>query len=148
MKAKDRYFKNRNMLINYVEQSNNSELQQFVDTLLMLEVWNENRPKAKLTISIGKAEYKNGEFYRFFPNLDSRTNDPTVFVDSYKNDPLIAIWDRQYCNNDTIAMFNLTDITDLNIKECINSETATYLFCTFHAVHINLDYMIILRITK
>lgn len=148
MKAKERYFKNRNMLLNYVEQSNNPELKQFVDSLLMLECCNENRPKSKLTISIGKAEYQNGEFYRFFPNLDSRTNEPTVFIDSYKNEPLIAIWDRSYKNNDTIALFNLTDITDLKIKDCTNSETATYLFCTFHSVHINLDYMIYLKVTK
>lgn len=148
MKAEKIYFHNREKLLNYVEQSKSPELKQFVDTLLMLERWKENRPKAKLTISIGKAEYQNGEFDRFISNLSSRTNDPTVFVDSYKNEPLIAIWDRQYCNNDTIALFNLTDITDLKIKECTNSETATYLFCTFHSLHNNLDYMIILRITK
>lgn len=148
MKAKEIYFHNREKLLNYVEQSNSPELKKFVDVLLMIERCNENRPKAKLSISIGKAEYQNGEFYRFISNLSSRTNDPTVFVDSYKNEPLIAIWDRQYYNNDTIALFNLTDITDLKIKECTNSETATYLFCTFHSVHINLDYMIILRITK
>lgn len=148
MKVKDRYFKNREKLINYVDQSNSPELKKFVDVLLMIERYKENPPKARLSISIGKAEFKDGEFYRFFSNLDSRTTEPTVFVDSYKNEPLIAIWDRQYCNNDTIALLNLTDITDLKIKECTNSETATYLFCTFHSVHINLDYMLILRITK
>lgn len=148
MKAKDRYFKNRNMLINYVEQSNSPELKQLVDVLLMLECCNENRPKSKLTISIGKAEYQNDEFYRFLPNLSSRTDAPSVFVDTFRNEPLIEIRDRSYKNNDTIALFNLTDITDLKIKECTNNETATYLFCTFHSIHNNLDYMLILRITK
>lgn len=148
MKAKDRYFKNREKLINYVDRSNSPELKQFVDVLLMIERCKENPPKARLSISIGKAEFKDGEFYRFFSNLDSRTDAPSVFIDSYKNEPLIAIWDRSYKNNDTIALFNLTDITDLKIKDCTNSETATHLFCTFHSVHNNLDYMIILRTTK
>lgn len=146
MKAKEKYFKNRSMLLNYVEQSNTPELKKFVDSMLMVERCNENAPKAKLSISIGKAEFENGEFDRFIPNLESRTDNPTVFVDSYKNEPLIAIQDRQY-HNDTITVINLTDITDLQINES-TSETAKYLFCTFHAVHINLDYMINLNITK
>ena len=148
MKPKEKYFHNREKLLNYVDHSNNPELKQFVDTMLMLECCNENRPQAKLSIGIGKAEFENGKLIKFFSNLSSRTDDPTVFVDSYKNEPLFAIWDRQYLNNDTVALFNLTDITDLKIKECINSETTTYLFCTFHSVHINLDYLIMLRITK
>lgn len=147
MKPKEKYFKNREKLLNYVEQSKSPELKQFVDSMLMVERCNENRPKAKLTISIGKAEYQNGEFDRFISNLSSRTNDPTVFVDSYKNEPLIAIQDGFY-RDDTIFLINLTDISNLQIHKCTNSETTTYLFCTFHSKYNNQDYMIHLKVTK
>lgn len=147
MKAKERYFKNRNMLLNYVEQSNSLELKQFVDSMLMVERCNENRPKAKLSISIGKAEFENGKLIKFYSNLGSRTDNPTVFVDAFKNEPLIAIQDGFY-RDDTIFLINLTDISNLQIHKCTNSETATYLFCTFHAMHNNQDYMINLKVTK
>lgn len=146
MKAKDRYFKNRNMLLNYVEQSNSPELKQFVDTMLVFERWKENRPKAILTISIGKALYNNGKFDKFISDLNSRTDDPSVLVSSFGNEPMILIQDR--LQNISIASINLTDINNLQIKECTNSETATYLFCTFHAMHNNQDYMINLKVTK
>lgn len=146
MKAKEIYFNNREKLLNYVEQSNKPELKQFIDTMLMFERWRENKPKSRLSISIGKAEYRNGEFYRFLPNLSSRTDAPSVFVLASKNEPTIAIQDGSYCN-DTIALFNLTDITDLKVDKQ-QTETATYFSCTFHSVYNNLDYMIKLIITK
>lgn len=147
MKAKQRYFSNREKLINYVEQSNSPELKKFVDTLLLLERCNENRPQAKLSISIGKAEFENGKLIKFFSNLSSRTDDPTVFVDAFKNEPLIAIQDGFY-RDDTIFLINLTDISNLQIHKCTNSETTTYLFCTFHSKYNNQDYMIHLKVTK
>lgn len=146
MKAKKIYFRNRNKLINYVEQSNSPELKQFVDTLLLFERWKENKPKAKLTISIGKVEYKNGKFYGFYPILSSRTDDPTVFVDSYKNEPFILIEDGTHCN-DAITSISLTDITDLKVSKQ-HTEIATYIDCTFHSKYNNLDYMINLIIAK
>lgn len=147
MKPKEKYFHNREKLINYVEQSNSPELKQFVDTLLVFERLKENRPKAKLLISIGKAEFENGKFDRFISNLESRTDDPTIFIDSYKNEPLIEIQDGLY-RDDNIVVINLTDITDLKIIKHTNSETATYLFCTFHSKYNNQDYMIYLKVTK
>lgn len=147
MKPKEKYFHNREKLINYVEQSNSPELKKFVDVLLMIERCNENRPKAKLSISIGKAEYQNGEFDRFISNLESRTDDPTIFIDSYKNEPIIEIEDGFFRDN-TIVVINLTDITDLQIIKHTSSETATYLFCTLHSAHNNLDYMIYLKVEK
>lgn len=146
MKAEKIYFNNREKLINYVEQSNKPELKQFIDTMLMFERWRENRPKAKLTISVGKAEFKNDTLIKFFSNLSSRTDNPTVFVNAYKNEPFILIEDRTYCN-DTITSINLTDITDLKINES-TIETATYFDCTFHSVHNNLDYHIYSKIEK
>lgn len=147
MKAEKIYFNNREKLLNYVEQSNNPELKQFIDNLLVFERWKENRPQAKLLISIGKAEFENGKFDRFIPNLESRTDDPTIFIDSYKNEPLIEIEDGFY-RDDTIVVINLTDITDLQIIKHTSSETATYLFCTLHSAHNNLDYMIYLKVEK
>lgn len=147
MKPKEKYFHNREKLINYVEQSNSPELKQFVDSMLMVERCNENRPKAKLSISIGKAEFENGKLIKFYSNLSSRTDDPTIFIDSYKNEPLIEIEDGFY-RDDNIVVINLTDISNLQIHKCTNSETATYLFCTFHSKYNNLDYMIYLKVTK
>lgn len=146
MKAKEIYFKNREKLLNYVEQSNSPELKQFIDYLLQLERFNENRPKARLSISIGKALYQSGEFYGFIPNLKSRTDNPTVFVDAYKNEPLIEIEDGFY-RDDTIALFNLTDITDLKVDKR-HTETAIYFACTFHSKYNNLDYSIYLKVEK
>lgn len=146
MKAKEIYFNNREKLLNYVEQSNSPKLKQFVDVLLMLERWRENRPKAKLSISIGKAEFENGKLIKFYSNLSSRTDNPTVFVDAYKNEPLIAIEDGSH-HNETITVINLTDITDLQINES-TIETATYFDCTFHSAHNNLDYQIYLKVAK
>ena len=146
MKAKEIYFKNREKLLNYVEQSNKPELKQLIDNLLVLERWKENRPKSKLSISIGKAEFKDGKLIKFYSNLGSQTDDPTVFVDSFDNVPLIAIEDGSY-HNDTIALLDLTDITDLKINES-TIETATYFDCTFHSSHNNLDYMIYLKVEK
>ena len=147
MKPKEKYFKNREKLLNYVEQSKSPELKKFVDTLLMLERCNENRPKAKLSISIGKAEFENGKLIKFYSNLGSQTDDPTVFIDSYKNEPIIEIEDGFY-RDDNIVVINLTDITDLQIIKHTSSETATYLFCTLHSAHNNLDYMIYLKVEK
>lgn len=147
MKPKEKYFHNREKLINYVDQSNSPELKQFVDTLLQLERCNENRPQAKLSISIGKAEFENGKLIKFFSNLSSRTDDPTVFVDAFKNEPLIAIQDGFY-RDDTIFLINLTDISNLQIHKCTNSETATYFDCTFHSKYNNQDYSINLIVTK
>lgn len=146
MKPKEKYFKNREKLINYVEQSKSPELKKFVDTLLMLERWKENRPKARLTISIGKAEFENDTLIKFFPILSSRTDDPTVFVNAYKNEPFILIEDRTYCN-DTITSISLNDITDLKVDEQ-QTKIATYFSCTFHSKYNNLDYMIKLIVTK
>lgn len=146
MKAKEIYFRNREKLINYVEQSNNSELKQFVDTLLMFERWKENRPKVRLSISAGKAEFENDILIRFFPVLSNRTDNPTVFVSAYKNEPFILIEDRTYYN-DAITSINLTDVTDLKVDKQ-HTEIATYIDCTFHSVYNNLDYMIKLIIAK
>lgn len=142
MKAKEIYLKHRNMLLNYVEQSNSPELKQFVDTLLTLERWKENRPKAKLTISIGKAEFENDTLVKFFPILSSRTSDPTVFVLAFKNEPIIAIQDRLY-GNDTITSINLTAVKNLKTEVC---ETEKYkkLFTSFTYLH--NDYNIHLTI--
>ena len=147
MKPKEKYFHNREKLINYVEQSNSPELKQFIDNLMVFERLKENRPKAKLSISIGKAEYNNGKLIKFCSNLSSRTDNPTVFVYAYKNEPLIEIQDGLY-RDDNIVVINLTDISNLQIHVCTNSETATYLFCTFHSAHNNLDYMINLKVEK
>lgn len=146
MKAKTIYFSNREKLLNYVEQSKSPELKQFIDNLLVFERWKENRPQAKLSIDIGKAEFENGKLIKFYSNLSSRTDNPTVFIDSFDNVPLIAIQDESY-HNDTIALLDLTDITDLKINES-TIETATYFDCTFHSSHNNLDYMIYLKVTK
>lgn len=142
MKAREIYFRHRNMLINYVEQSNNPELKQFVDSLLTLERWKENKPKARLSIIIGKAEYKNGEFCGFIPYLASRTGDPTVFILASGNEPSIAIQDKQY-SNDTITLFNLTAVKNLKTEVC---ETIKYkkLFISFTYLH--NDYNIHLTI--
>lgn len=147
MKAKDRYFKNRNMLLNYVEQSNTPELKQFIDSMLMVERCNENTPKARLELSIGKAEYKNGEFVKFISNLNSRTDYPSVFVSAVDNEPQIIIQDRLY-HNASIALINLTDINNLHINKSKNSETYLYISCTFHSLHNNIDYNISLEVTK
>lgn len=142
MKAREIYFRNREKLINYVDQSNSPELKQFVDSLLMFERWKENRPKTRLTIIIGKSEYKNGEFYRFIPYLASRTDDPTVFVLAYGDEPSIAIQDKQY-SNDTITLFNLTAVKNLKTEVC---KTIKYkkLFVSFTYLH--NDYNIHLTI--
>lgn len=146
MKAKEIYFKHRNILLNYVEQSNSPELKQFVDTMLLFERWKENRPKVRLSISTGKAEFENDILIKFFPVLSNRTDNPTVFVNAYKNEPFILIEDRTYCNN-AITSISLNDITDLKVD---NQQTkiATYFSCTFHSKYNNLDYMIKLIVTK
>ncbi len=146
MKPKEKYFHNREKLINYVEQSKSPELKKFVDTLLMLERWRENRPQAKLSIDIGKAEFENGKLIKFYSDLSSRTDNPTVFVDAYKNEPLIAIQDGSH-HNETIVLVNLTDITDLKVDKQ-HTETAIYFACTFHSKYNNQDYSIYLKVTK
>ncbi len=136
MKVKEIYNNNKTLLVNYRNNAA-SEMQQFIDSLLLMEKVKEDIPKAKLTISIGR-KYND----KFVSVLSSVIKNPIISIDSYnKQESQILIKDKLH--NENISLFNLTAVKNLETK-VYETENYKQLFASFRYCH--NDYNLYLTI--